>query len=435
MGKMYLFGKYCDKKFINLYLTLTQNFEDLQGIVKQEDFSSDLDISSFCEKYILGIEKETLVQKDVHCAMIQLPEFWQVIPRYYSEGEIQYRGEIKGYIYYKHPYEKHLVNYVEWIDKEIVRRRDQYNRYGNIAFSVFYDSQGKPITKSYYTSDKVEVISYDYSTESYVLYEEGRTKRIFVNETEFFAYLFCQILNENEYVFISSLEMYQWISKCAELNEKNCMVLLDSLSDALSWNDMCRNKMNCVIMSNAETKSLPIEIKEKYQMARYYRYSSSGRKKKSALILTMSDQIETLEELIISFPCISFHIAANTAVSEKLADLEKYRNAHIYPQISEDRLDQLFSECSLYLDINYGYEIYDAIANASSNGLLLAGYEATLHNREYVLDDCVFTDKAAMMTFLQSVCCENDFETMWKRQQEMNENSFAWVTRVVKGEK
>lgn len=432
---MYLFGKNCDKKFINLYLTLTQNFDDLQGIVKQDYFSSNLDISSFCENYILGMEKETLVQKDVHCAMIQLPEFWQVISRYHSKGEIQYRGEIKGYVYYKHPYEQHLVNCVEWIDKGIVRRRDQYNRYGNVAFSVFFDSQGKPITKSYYTSDKVEVISYDYYTGAYILYEEGKTNRLYANETDFFTHLLCRILDENEYVFISSLEMYQWISKCTELNDKNCMIILDSLSDILAWNDMYPDKMNCMIMSNAETKKLPEAIKEKYRIARYYCSSSSRRKKKSALILTMSDQIETLEELIISFPGISFHIAANTAVSEKLADLAKYGNAHIYPQISEDRLDQLFSECSLYLDINYGYEIYDAIANASTNGLLLAGYEATLHNREYVLDDCVITDKAAMMTFLQSVCCENDFEVMLKRQQEMNENSIAWVTRVVKGEK
>ena len=188
-------------------------------------------------------------------------------------------------------------------------------------------------------------------------------------------------------------------------------------------------------MKNAKQNCINNKTKIKFYRGSFFFIQSQGRKKKSALILTMSDQIESLEELIEGFPNIAFHVAANTAVSDKLANLAKYKNANIYPQISEEKLVQLLSECSLYLDINYGYEIYDAIANASMNGLLLCGYESTLHNREYVLKECVFQNMQAMMNFLQIVFDDNRYVDLLKCQMEMNARSIDVIMSNVKGEK
>ena len=60
---MFLFGKCLDQKYRNLYLTLEQSFADLKGIVMQDDFATDLDISSLCERFVLRSEKVSMVPR------------------------------------------------------------------------------------------------------------------------------------------------------------------------------------------------------------------------------------------------------------------------------------------------------------------------------------------------------------------------------------
>ena len=69
------------------------------------------------------------------------------------------------------------------------------------------------------------------------------------------------------------------------------------------------------------------------------------------------------------------------------------------------------------------------------NGLLLCGYESTLHNREYVLKECVFQNKQAMMNFLQGVFDNNRYDELLKCQMEMNARSIDLIMSKVKGEK
>ena len=110
----------------------------------------------------------------------------------------------------------------------------------------------------------------------------------------------------------------------------------------------------------------------------------------NAMVLTASDQIEKLEELVQELPEVTFHIAAHTQVSDKLYRLAERDNVKVYPGISENDLNELWDKCDFYLDINHYREIDDAINAASQKNLLVLGFESTLHNKDLVARGCRF---------------------------------------------
>lgn len=121
--------------------------------------------------------------------------------------------------------------------------------------------------------------------------------------------------------------------------------------------------------------------------ARYPENYANG----NAMILTASDQIEKLEELVQELPEVTFHVAAHTQVSDKLHRLAERENVKVYPGISAEDLNGLWDRCDFYLDINHYREIDDAVNVASQKNLLILGFENTLHHRELTVKGCIFS--------------------------------------------
>lgn len=48
-------------------------------------------------------------------------------------------------------------------------------------------------------------------------------------------------------------------------------------------------------------------------------------------------------------------------MSQKLLQLNKYLNVTLYPVASKEKIHALYETCDIYLDINKGNEILDAI--------------------------------------------------------------------------
>ena len=127
-----------------------------------------------------------------------------------------------------------------------------------------------------------------------------------------------------------------------------------------------------------------------YSIPRHYPENEAGRE---ALILTMSDQIERIEDLTSELPEMTFHIAANTLVSDKLNRLGERENVNIYPCVSREKLDELWNRCDFYLDVNHWREIYDAVNVAHQNNLLIVGFENTMHHPELLVKGCKFLER------------------------------------------
>ena len=104
-----------------------------------------------------------------------------------------------------------------------------------------------------------------------------------------------------------------------------------------------------------------------YKCDRLYSYLENNKSKfgrKEAFIITESDQLEYIEQLINDFPEITFHIAASTIMSDKLTRLDINNNVELYPCITEQKRKELFERCDIYLDINHYRELYNAVNEA-----------------------------------------------------------------------
>ncbi len=70
--------------------------------------------------------------------------------------------------------------------------------------------------------------------------------------------------------------------------------------------------------------------------------------------------------MVETLPDFKFHIAAITEMSDKLMQLDQYANVHLYPSINIDRVNELYQLCDIYLDIDEGNEILNAVEQAFS---------------------------------------------------------------------
>ena len=78
-------------------------------------------------------------------------------------------------------------------------------------------------------------------------------------------------------------------------------------------------------------------------------------------------------------------------MSSKLLSVGSYENVHLYPGVRMSVLEELFRECDFYLDINRESEIVSAVWRAFLNNQVLFGFRETLHNKDYVAPEHVYT--------------------------------------------
>lgn len=134
------------------------------------------------------------------------------------------------------------------------------------------------------------------------------------------------------------------------------------------------------ITSNVEAQYRPFIS----QLGYLYDYQKPNNYNKQVLNLTNSDDLPNLEEIIRQCEDYEFHIGAITEMSAKLMSLGKYDNVKLYPTITQAKIDQLFQTCDVYLDINKGGEIVNAIERAMLHNQLILSYDETAHRRSFI---------------------------------------------------
>lgn len=108
-------------------------------------------------------------------------------------------------------------------------------------------------------------------------------------------------------------------------------------------------------------------------------YNKISKTSLKTFILTASDNIEGIEELITTLPEVHFNIAARTTMSSKLASLRKYKNVSLFPIISDILINHLLEQSDFYLDINYYYEVDNIIDKALSYNKKIYTCKETSH--------------------------------------------------------
>ncbi|MCM1231931.1 MAG: accessory Sec system glycosyltransferase GtfB [Ruminococcus flavefaciens] len=324
------------------------------------------------EYFIYRDVHDEMVEKELFFNFLEIPEYWKIVLINSTSGGIYDMDQKKASIYFAAPYEKRNVQRVEWhTENGWVYKIDYYNKYGLKYASEFRNLEGSVDSKVFYSDRNHEIIVEQPQNGIITLLEGGEVKTFFTSQEQFISYYMREAGLGDEYVlFVEKEEDFR---------------LLDFKPDG-------ENTWEYVLFSEQALldKYISMGRKNGYRFCAIPDSYPANHARGGMLILTASDRIEGIEELIQALPEVVFYIAANTQVSDKINRLGEQDNVKIYPQISMHDLEQLWEQCDFYLDINYYREIYDAVNMAHWHNLLIMGFEDTVHHRELLAEELIF---------------------------------------------
>lgn len=107
------------------------------------------------------------------------------------------------------------------------------------------------------------------------------------------------------------------------------------------------------------------------------------KKKKEALIMTASQNLEQIEALVTALPNYTFNIMALTLMGDILVNLTKYDNVRLHPAILEWSIDRLIRKCDVYLDINHERKNLEVIKQVKEQEKRILAFENTANEYYY----------------------------------------------------
>ena len=304
---------------------------------------------------------------------LAVPELWECwtlgITTYLFDGE-----ERRANVVLREDILSRTVERVEWFGQgEEVVSIDIYNRYGWRSKRSLLTEAGQPYLDIYLNRQQEEVLLHFVSQGIFLHQPSKGLDHLYANKEELQRVVLKQLLPENEAILLldkTLLDVVKEIPKerlayCArethdldEIKEHVDQILL--LEDGL----LSGRKDGITVLSGL----VDVE-QESFQP--------------EALVMTASQEVEGLSNLVHQFPQVTFHVAALTAMGPKLTDLASCFNVRLYPGISLGKYEELLSSCSIYLDCNQGGEVWSSSLQALENEQVLFGLKSTVHDEAY----------------------------------------------------
>ncbi|MDG4969784.1 accessory Sec system glycosylation chaperone GtfB [Lactococcus lactis] len=329
---------------------------------------------------------------------ISVPYYWEII----GDGAVAeiFEGyKKKGVINYNTRYgDSRFVESVEWLnDEERLRSVDLYNQNGKCFGKRTY-SDGELTLTSYFDDNHREVILINHIVGT-IQVDYQNKNYIFTSFEDFVLFYFEVSQVEVNHIFYNSLGVPFFISNALKArtpnNNYNHTLFWQELSQVIPGNmksileDVKSPTKHIIVQDRAEYErikhevSLSTETKISY-LGYLYRIKIRTLFDPSILIVTNSDQIAQIEELIELLPGYQFLISARTEMSQVLRNLNQYSNVQLYPQGTEKEIEGLIDRSSIYLDVNYGKEVGNILWKAFENNLLLLTFNETAHNKRVI---------------------------------------------------
>jgi len=300
-----------------------------------------------------------------------------------------------------------LVKKVEWkTPAGRIFQVDHYNRFGACFAKTTFDASGQAIMTSYRDVEQKEVILENHVTGDILLTLEGQGLRHFSGRVAFIID-FLQGLEVNlDHILFNSLSTSFLTSfHFPDKSGQDILVWQESLQDHIPGNmqlilENDHLRVKTIIISDYATYERALQLTdEKFHhkfshLGYHYHFKRDNFVRPDALIVTNSDQLEQVEKLVESLPRVTFRIAAVTEMSSKLLDMLRYPNVVLYQNASPQKLQELYQLSDIYLDINYGNELLQAVRQAFEHNQLVLAFEETAHNRRYIAQNHIFAKEA-----------------------------------------
>ena len=385
----------------DLHYSLTAaGLSDLTVVIEPDGFLPDGVVSPFT--YYLGYDRG----KPLYFNQVPVPDFWEIAGSN-QFGTINDINQERAMIHFADGLQARLVKKVEWkTPAGRIFQVDHYNRFGACFAKTTFDGSGQAIITSYRNVDQKEVILENHVTGDILLTLEGQGLRHFSGRVAFIID-FLQGLNVNlDHLLFNSLSTSFLTSfHFPEKSGQDILVWQEPLHDGIPGNmqlilenDQLRAKT--IIIPDYATYERALQLTDakfhhKFSHLGYhYHFKRDNFVRSDALIVTNSDQLEQIEKLAESLPKVTFRIAAVTEMSSKLLDMLRYPNVVLYQNASPQKIQELYQLSDIYLDINYGNELLQAVRQAFEHNQLVLAFEETAHNRRYTAPNHIFAKEA-----------------------------------------
>lgn len=365
-------------------------------VIESDGFLPEDVVSPFT--YFLGYE----TGKPLFFNQVPVPDFWEITGNN-QFGKINNLTEEKAHIHFAPNQQARLVRQVDWFDKQgQLSQVDHYNRFGACFAKTTYGPDGQAILTRYFSVDGKERLLENHVTGDILLTLEGNSMRHFPNRVAFLHYFLHQLEVDLSSIVFNTLSTSFLVSfHFPERNGTDVLVWQEPLFDSIPGNmqlilesDDIRVKK--IVIPNQETYQRALDLVDpKYHyklisIGYHYEFKRDNFIRKDVLIATNSDQIEGLEPLVEALPDVRFRIVAVTEMSSKLMDMIRYPNVVLYQNASPQQIESLYQMSDIYLDINYGDELLNAVRVAFEHNLLVIAFRETGHNFAYTASEHVF---------------------------------------------
>ncbi len=341
----------------------------------------------------------------------ETPPYWSFKSANVREGNIFDGGDRIAHVIFREPYENQCISRIEWMVNGEVYLREFYNAAGiKYADAVVEDGDDK--ISAWYDREGNTVIRYWPEPDVYSVRRKGRECMYGSREAYFKAFAEDLMAEQGEEtVCFYEPELVQYIPE----GKKAVLIQFDRADDKLA-DGAFRSRLNLIA---AAQPGLADQIRAKAGGGAVPQIFEIGciirkpdvRHVHDAVIVTRSQNIERLKELVEGLPELHFHIAAGTMMAPGLMDFGKYDNVTVYPNSPRTRLLEIMEGCGIYLDINHYLE-YDGIVYAARKmDLIVLAFDNTAHQRETMPGRHVYeaSDADGMIRDLERLMSEPEY--------------------------
>ncbi|HHU6751664.1 TPA: accessory Sec system glycosylation chaperone GtfB [Staphylococcus pseudintermedius] len=344
---------------------------------------------------------------------VSIPRFWEIEGNN-QEAWVKDMRRTRAHIHFHSGEKRRIVSHVDWFDQHgKLQFVNHYNQHGLHFAQTVYDLNRKMIFRRYLDQQGREVIYENFIASSIVLTWKGQYYH-FNSRVSFLVFFLKQLDIELNRFVINSLGLPFAILYQLDVPGEDTLFWQESSQGEipgnmqLILNGSTRRQCRILIPSREEyttmNEQLTNEAREYLSYSGYlYQYQSKNQYSANILTMTNSDQIENLVEIIEACPFATFHIGAITEMSTVLTSLDAYSNVRLYETIEMETVDKLYHKCDIYLDINEGGEIVNAVRRAFDFDMLIMGYEDTAHNRVYTAPENLFTKADHASGLIQAI--------------------------------
>ena len=397
-----LFQTY-NKDAWDIHYTQLRQGKDYPTIVIEDDGFLPSDVTSIY--HFLGYN--TCDYNPLHLNDLTLPIAYEV-EREGVDFFIMSNDMVVGKVILQGEPIERIVKEVWWLDsKGYPYKKDYYNQYGYCFKTETYVKDLGLVSTSYYSVSGEVLLDENHLVGS-ILYNN----QLYLNKLSLYNKCLAELGYSKELITFNHLGTpLEIILSSLESGHELIFqeeVFVNSIPDNLQYVIHNSDKISISVTNRSTYSILENMCKVQFMMLLVPSKSDLGSFK-DVLITTQTDQLTSIEDFVEQLPELEFHIAAPTQMSSKLFDLNKYSNVHLYPNISNNNLDDLFNQCGVFLDIAMSPTVFDANRRALENSLLRVGLIG-VSTGKYISDANLFSLRSldSLIDYLREVTSTED---------------------------